>query len=115
MATGKREKVSGTDTFVISRDNLTGRADLLRQPNGHRSPACPNFETAPARSDQVPPLARERIKHLLQQPQPLVLHIPASLRGESVPRIIVRIFAEMGVGGVDHLREEENSDAIGPV
>ena len=96
----------------IGRDNLPGRADLLRQPNGHGSPAGPNFETAPARSDQVPPLARERIKKLLQQPQPLVLHIPASLRGEAVPRIIVRTIAEIGVGGIDHLREEENSDAF---
>jgi hypothetical protein len=56
-------------------------------------------------------LARDRIKKLLQQPKPLLLHILTPLRGEAVPRLNVRTLATIG-GVLDHVREVENGYAF---
>src|SRR5262245_59528628 len=68
----------------IGRHHPAILAHPLRQPDGHRSPARADFETAPARQDQVTPSAGSRIEDLLQEAQPLVFEVPAPMCSEAV-------------------------------
>ena len=74
-------QVPGVD---VGRHDVAGRADLRGQPHGHGATPRPDLETSPARLDQRPSLARDRIVDLLEEVQPVILCCLAACRGKPV-------------------------------
>jgi hypothetical protein len=71
----------------VDRHDLTARAHPPGQPGGHRPPAGTHLEAPPARPHQLAPLTGARIKHLLQELQPLILGGLPARRLQAVARI----------------------------
>ena len=54
----------------ICSDDLAARADLLGQPDGHRSPSGADLKASPTRPDQRTPSVRKWVKDPFQKTQP---------------------------------------------
>lgn len=80
----------------VGRHHLAALSNLLGEPNGHGSPARADLKASPARLDQLPPPARERVEDLFQQTQSIVFGLLAPFRVEPVTRFETRTFRDPG-------------------
>jgi hypothetical protein len=75
----------------VGRDHLTRWPDLIREPEGHRSPSRADFEAPPAGLNEVTTLPGARIVEQLQELEPLVLGCLTAGRGEAVIELVFGI------------------------
>jgi|SRR5580693_5138892 hypothetical protein len=71
----------------IGCDHMTGRADLLREPDCNRSATGAHVEAAPAGPDEAALPTRRRIEELFQEAQSLILSLLASRRRQTIARL----------------------------
>src|SRR5262249_20305983 len=92
--------------------DMSIRADLLGQPDGHRSPAGADLEAAPAWPDQVTPPAGGGVGEMVPQGEAVILRLPPPPRGKPVARFDNRSFVTVRVCAVRHIRNRHISAAV---